>query len=360
MVVLEDTSPNGNIQAVVEQDERVAYFTLYPDDETGEPIKSCWVRNLVPAPARVDVEALHLGRPALMPRGACAHPDGVEPLEPDNLRILWLEEGDGAALIDASLPDDEVLAFIPGFAGVDGFPGYARDSLAEHALAWPLDDERDDVWARIDEAAEYWESWQDTTTWPVLQDRLMDAYERVFGEHERYYAIDGEMWPPRALIRVATDDAWVLLTLGVSIRRQPKVELAPEGADASARVEFAMALERDVDELTLRRAMTYLSAQSSYPWTRYLWLGDGHTTSCDAFPQVGTSPGFPAALLTRTPLGAPAVAMPDYRGPVDLLWLLPITDAERAYAIAEGSPALERRLERAGPTWIHRSERPTL
>ena len=43
MVVLEDTSPNGNIQAVVEQDERVAYFTLYPNEETGEPVKSCTV-----------------------------------------------------------------------------------------------------------------------------------------------------------------------------------------------------------------------------------------------------------------------------------------------------------------------------
>ena len=120
-----------------------------------------------------------------------------------------------------------------------------------------------------------------------------------------------------------------------------------------------MALEPDVDELTLRRAMTYLSVQSSYPWTRYHWLGDGHTSSCDAFPQIGESPGFPATLLTRAPLGAPRVAMPDYRGPVDLLWLVPITEGERAYAIAEGSPALMRRLALNGPYWIHRRARAT-
>lgn len=43
-----EVSPNGNIQAIVEQDDRVAYFYLHgaPDTEFG--VRACWIRNLEP------------------------------------------------------------------------------------------------------------------------------------------------------------------------------------------------------------------------------------------------------------------------------------------------------------------------
>ena len=48
--VLSDISPYGLVQAVVEQDERVIYFYLFGAEHTDFGMRSCWVRNLRPAP----------------------------------------------------------------------------------------------------------------------------------------------------------------------------------------------------------------------------------------------------------------------------------------------------------------------
>jgi len=352
-VLLAETSPNGNIQAIVEQDDRVAYLYLVADDDLGFPMRACWIRNLEPAPTRMDVRALHEGLPPMMPEGACAHPSGAPPLDPRRLRVVWFEEGDGVALVD-ELDDDELLAVIPGLGWANGVPGFARDCVDERPLAWPL---RDEGWLRdrVECALDFWESWQDGDIWPELQDAFVTTYEATFGAHDRYYAIDGGQWPPRALLRIPTDEAWILVTLGVCIRPQPSVSYHSANPRDLQRIELGMAIARDTDDLTLRRAMTYLSSQSGYPWQVYEWLGEGHTCPCDAFPAVGDRPGFPYALLTGAPAGAPTLSVPDYRGDLtNLLWVVPITEAERALAMASGSEVLRHRLGADGPYWIHR------
>ena len=45
IVVLSSISPNGNVEAYVEQDERVVHFYLHGAPDTGFPVKSCWVRK---------------------------------------------------------------------------------------------------------------------------------------------------------------------------------------------------------------------------------------------------------------------------------------------------------------------------
>ena len=45
--------------------------------------------------------------------------------------------------------------------------------------------------------------------------------------------------------------------------------------------------------------------------------------------------------------------LPDFRGDsVTLLWMMPITEEERAFATTNGSPALLERLARAGRGWM--------
>ena len=120
-VILDDLSPHASMEALVEQDAGVAHFYLRPlaDQEAG--IRSCWVRNLVKAPRRLEVELMGQGVPPLMPRAECAHPRGTKPLDPETLEVVWLEAGDGAALLDSG----EVLAYIPPWSGQGGFHGYA-------------------------------------------------------------------------------------------------------------------------------------------------------------------------------------------------------------------------------------------
>src|SRR5687767_6983680 len=152
--VLEKLSPNGNIEAVVEQDDRVAFFYLRGDPEIDVGIRSCWVRNLRPAPAALDTDAASRGVAPMLPRDHCAHPLGAAPLVASRLTIVWFEEGDAAALLDGN----DALAIIPSWSGTNGFEGYARDCTAENPLCWPLraDNALHD---RVRAAREYWASW---------------------------------------------------------------------------------------------------------------------------------------------------------------------------------------------------------
>lgn len=118
-VLLGEISPHNNKQAVVDDDHDVVVFYLVGLQNSGFGMRSCWVRNLKPAPAELDVRAMRDGKPPLLPEPNCIHKDSAPPLIPDQLRIVWFEEGDGAALFEG----DEALAIIPGWSGQNGFHG---------------------------------------------------------------------------------------------------------------------------------------------------------------------------------------------------------------------------------------------
>jgi hypothetical protein len=105
-ILFEEVNPNGNIQALVEVEADVCFFYLHGAPETEFGVKTCWVRNLVPAPASLDRDGMCRGEPPLNPAAHCRHPEGLNPPNKDKLRVVWLPEGNGAALIEG----DQVLA----------------------------------------------------------------------------------------------------------------------------------------------------------------------------------------------------------------------------------------------------------
>ena len=123
--LLEEVNPNGNIQAVVESDADVCYFYLYAAPDTQLGIKSVWVRNHTRAPEALEVERLRSGSPSRNPARHCRHAAGQVPLAPQDLRVVWLPEGNGASLYER----DAILAIIPPWSGTKGFLGYARDNI---------------------------------------------------------------------------------------------------------------------------------------------------------------------------------------------------------------------------------------
>jgi hypothetical protein len=146
-VLLHDVSPHGNLEAVVEQDHRVAHLYLRATENEDFGLKTCWVRNLAAAPDALDVAGMREGMAPMLPKEHCAYPQGQPPLDADRLRLLWLPEGDGVVLLE----DDEMLAIIPGWSGYKGFEGYARDCVGTGPLCWKL--ETDDAWdQRISDA----------------------------------------------------------------------------------------------------------------------------------------------------------------------------------------------------------------
>src|SRR6516225_9688842 len=86
------------------------------------------------APEALEVESLRSGSPSRNPALHCRHAAGRPPPAAQDLRVVWLPEGNGATLYER----DEILAIIPPWSGANEFHGYARDNIGEGPLAWEL------------------------------------------------------------------------------------------------------------------------------------------------------------------------------------------------------------------------------
>ena len=351
--LFEAMSPNGNVVALVKAENDSVHFYLHGRSDTGFGLRSVWVRNLRPAPAGFDEQNIQAGVQPMMPAATCAHPHGAPKPDQLQLRVVWFEEGDAAALLE----NDQVIAAIPAWSGQGGFHGYARDCTAQSPLAWPLR-EATAIYERVARAEEFWRAWEmGSSPWETIQDVFLRAYERAFGKHTRYWAIDGGEWPPKAIAMFETADAVIFLTLGVSIRPMPKVEMTFEDPSPHRRIELGVALDRRlVTDATAHDVVAYMSAQSELPWHSFTWLGHGHTVQCEPCPVGGGGDEkFAAMVLLNEPTGAPKIAMPAYRGdPANLLWMTPITAAEWNVAQEQGSGEVIKRLGARGPVWPHR------
>ena len=334
--LLEDVNPNGNIQAVVESDDDACYFYLFAAPDTQLGVKSVWVRNHTRAPEELEFERLRSGAPPRNPARHCRHAAGQAALAAEDLRVVWLPEGNGAGLYER----DEILAIIPPWSGVKGFLGYARDSIGLGPVAWEL---RPDnvLFKRFDQAQSYWQKWDDEEFWSSVQSSQPAQLEKVFGAHTKYYAIDGGKWPPKAMARFAWKDRAVLVTVGVALRPQPSVEMATETPEQLRRIELGAVLPGNWSEEAVQGFGRYLSGQSNLPWDNYTWLGPGHTLTCDSWQN----PDHTFALLQYEHSGAPRITLDKVLGdPVNVLWFVPISEAERQVAIDQGSEHLASRL----------------
>jgi hypothetical protein len=335
-VLLEEIGPNGNIQAVVEADENVCYFYLFGAQGTDFGMRSVWVRNCSPAPDSLDVPGMRSGAPPKNPRAHCRQLGGQPAPRKEQLRVIWLPEGNGAALYE----DDDLLAIIPPWSGMNGFHGYARDSIGEGPVAWEIGTDNSLI-ARFREAEAYWRKWEDGNPWPALQDVLLSAVEKTIGRHTNYYAIDGGEWPPKAIVRIPRQDSVVLVTIGVSVRPQPAVEMATGHPELLRRIELGVVLPPRWPDDAVKRFASYMSGQSGHPWNQYTWLGPGHTIPCDSwqnrsFAFALLQPNHPAVLT-------PTLA-PQFGDPVNILWFVPVSEAERQTAMDHGSERLAQAL----------------
>ena len=336
--ILEDVSPLGNVQAVVECDGRTCYFYLNGADDIDFGMRSVWVRNLVTAPEELDVAAMRRGDPPLNPRRHCRSPAGSKPPRENELRVVWLPEGNGAALLESN----EIIAAIPPWSGENGFYGYARDAVGDGPVAWELA-AADAFIARIKNAERFTKEWADGDPWPELRDRLVQSISSQLGQHSNYYGIDGGYWPPRAMLRIPRDGSTVFLTAGMCILPQPNADDLEGGG---RRVELGAVLPSSWSNEEVVKFGRYISGQAGLPWSRLTWLGHGHTIPCDSWKN----PKFTSAILVNNHPAIGTVDMGEYHGDrITPLWFLPITAAETERAIAHGSATLLRELE--GTRW---------
>lgn len=333
-VLLEQPNNRSTLFAIVEQDERTAFFYLYPSEETGKrfAMRSCWLRNLQPAPRGRDIDALAEGVAPLLEVTACNHPEGKPPLDPEQLSVIWMPEDDGAIL----LYNEEILSIIPGWSLYLEEPvAYAADCTAPSldGLVLPLPGLADNPLVdKVAASVEFWQQWssENQSPWTAIQQQLLETYEACLGPTQQYFAIDNQQWPPMALARFEKDDVVYFITLGVSIRPMPWVQhLYAEQSGDFRRMELGLALSKsDFSEEEMMQMASGISSVADLPWRSLSWLGEGHTIHSSSVPPPFESFILSAALESGLNINLP----PMYDDKVNLYWASPITQEEREFA----------------------------
>lgn len=334
-MILESPSPVCPLLAFVEQDNRTAYFYIVRTDTKDPATKVCWVRNTSSIEVSESVKSqMQEGQSPVVPRRHVSTNAECVPLDPARLSIVWFEEGDAAAL----LLDDSVLTVIPSWSGKNGFHGYSRDCATECEVCWPLSEDNY-VLNRTKKAENFWKRSGAEDFWKNSQSYFLKQYENQFGKIDKYFSIDGGKWPPKALVSIPVESGTVFLTLGVSTLCQPAVELATDEPENFRRFELGFFASNDLDPVFIEQMLSYISGQTSLPWSNQTWLGNGHTLGCWALEALENTQ-LTAVLLSKELGPSNPVDLSVEGDPVNLLWMIPISDQERKYSISNGSKAL--------------------
>jgi hypothetical protein len=352
VVLLDSVSPYGSRRVVVEYDG--SSTSAYLHDKAGA-IAATWIANHLPAPDSVDVASLRAGRAPEMPAAHTKFPAGSPVLDPQDLRAVWLEEGDGVAVLHRGDP----LAVLPGWSDLTkGMPGYSRDVIGQTPFAWSLDDAMEGLGPRLVQAEQFWRWRASKEAWASFQQAMLGHLLSRLGPGGGYWDVSGGKQPmvgvsdrPPLPRRPFT----VLSTLGMSCQRMPAVELTGEGATGRARIELALATT--MPSAQAARIFLWLA---QYPWREVTWLGAGHSIpwyhDAATFPLGG---GNEAVLLLDDPARLPGPDAPRLDGfmagdePVRWLWAVPITERERRFAAERGSASLVNQLAAQRRSWVY-------
>ncbi|QKG26040.1 suppressor of fused domain protein [Actinomadura verrucosospora] len=362
-VVHAEASPYGSRRLVVESDGDVT--AAYLRDARDSVIGAVWVANHREAPSSLDRPRLEAGGAPLLPESHVAHPRGREALDVSALEVVWFEEGDGVAVLEAGDP----LFVIPGWSDMGrGIPGYARDAKEQSPFAFPMEEEIAEFGPRIERAREHWKMCRADGSWADFQQSVLGHLLQRLGPGGHYWHDVGRQLAGRnastsptvgVTERPARGDRefTVLSSVGMSRQRMPTVELYEDDVAPYARIELAVA-----STLPSQRAGSIFPWLAQYPWRSVTWFAPGDVVKwyheSRTFPLGSGDSAWEGVLLLDDPTRlagpeAPALTGLTVQGdPVRWLWLVPITGEEHRYAKSEGSDALIRRLAQQGRSWV--------
>jgi hypothetical protein len=350
-ILLEDESPYASRRVVVESDGTTT--AAYMHSATAA-IAATWVANHVPAPEATDMARLSAGEAPVMPAAHTKHPGGRPALERGALRAVWLEEGDGVAILEHA----GLLAVLPGWSDMSrGLPGYCRDVIGQTPFGWSLDDAMEGLGPRAEQAEEFWRWRADASAWARFQQAVLGHLLGKLGPGTRYWDVGGSKQPPVGVTeRPPTGQRpfTVLSTVGMSCQRMPVIEQMGEQAAQGARIELAMATT--MSSTAAARIFLWLG---QYPWREMTWLGDGHCLAWyhepSTFPLGG---GHSAVLLMDRPGSLLGPDVPDLSGfsirgePVRWLWVVPVSERDRQLAAERGPASLVTQLAAQRRRWV--------
>ena len=324
--ILFEVSPYQNVNAIVQHDGRAVYFYLSGNDSFGT--KACWIRNLIEAPYVISQQDLDAGLPPLMPRTHCRQTAGLPLPDPEKLEVVWFEEGNGAALFESS----ELIAVIPPWSGVDGFHGYSIECVAESPIAWPML-ENPAMRKRIERAKEFWQlcASEDHHPFATLQPKLLEVYRACYHDKEQYFTLDGGQFPPRGAVLYRSSRETTLISVGMSFRPQPNVEMSVEHPRELRRIELAISLPSHISETLLVPVLEEFSGLVAWPWNGYTWFGQGHSCEMHSLKAIYGESTWVVKLTGDKEIEPAFLRMPAFRDdPINVLWLSPSSEKENA------------------------------
>jgi Suppressor of fused protein (SUFU) len=362
-IVHAEASPYGSRRLVIESDGEVT--SAYLRDARDSVIGAVWVANHRKAPSSLDRPRLEAGGAPLLPESHVAHPQGREAVDASALEVVWFEEGDGAAVLEAGDP----LFVIPGWSDMGrGIPGYARDATRKSPFAFPMEEEIAEFGPRIERAREHWKMCRADGSWAEFQQSVLGHLLQRLGPGGHYWhdvgrQLAGGKAGTSPTVGVTerpargNRDFTVLSSVGMSRQRMPTIELYEDDVTPYARIELAVA-----STLPSQRAGSIFPWLAQYPWRSVTWFAPGDVVKwyheARTFPLGSGDNTWEGVLLLEDPSRlagpeAPALTGLTVQGdPVRWLWLVPITGEEHRYAKSEGSDALIRRLAQQGRSWV--------
>ena len=321
VILLESQSPSCNIQAFVEESDTCCYFYLWFHAGWEKAfIKSCWICNVTKAPESIDKKAMEEGMAPAMPKQYINHDINGIHLNKEELSIVWFEEGDAAALLEG----DRLLSVIPGWGGYNNFYGYSRYAVGTAPYAWELTQAYEVLQDRVEKSRKFWD-YIDGEYWEGIQQIHMQTLEAFFGNYEKYFAIDGGNFPPKALVIGKKDNICYGITMGVSLLPMPLIEQYYHDKPSDfRRIEIGFASLEEHQDVCMKM-YSFISGISSLPWREISFLGHGHTIPCSVID------GFCAVWLLDSRLlqqiNAPIYE--DFMGDkINLLWVVPLKENE--------------------------------
>jgi Suppressor of fused protein (SUFU) len=350
-ILLDSENPYASRRVVVESDGVTT--AAYLHGKTA-PVAATWIANHLPAPETADLSRLQAGEAPVMPAAHTKHPEGRPQLEPRALSAVWLEEGDGVAILE----DGDLLAVLPGWSDMSkSMPGYCRDVIGQTPFGWSLEDAMEGLGSRAAQAAAFWRWRADASSWAAFQQAVLGHLLARLGPGARYWDVAGGRQPlvgvserPPTPRRPYT----VLSTVGMSCQRMPVIEQMGDVARTAARIELATATTMPSPDAA--RIFLWLA---QLPWREVTWLGSGHCVRWyhepATFPLGGGNAGV---LLLAEPGDLLGPDVPELSGfsfggePVRWLWIIPISERERLLAAERGAGSLVTQLAAQGRSWV--------
>jgi hypothetical protein len=349
--LLESESPYGSRRVVVEFDGTTT--AAYMHDQASA-LAATWLANHRPAPAATDLARLSTGQAPEMPAEHSRHPRGRPMLDPQSLRAVWLEEGDGVAIFENS----ELLAVLPGWSDMSkGMPGYSRDVIGQTPFSWSLEEAIEGLGPRVAAAEDFWRWRADPAGWTSFQQAELGHLLARLGPGAKYWDVSGGRQPTVGVSErppTSRRPYTVLSTVGMCCQRMPGIEQT--GPDAAGRARIELALATTMPGPRAARIFLWLA---QFPWREVTWFSAGRTLAW--YHETATFPlggGNEAVLFLDKPGALLGPEVPDLSGfsvsgePVRWLWIIPVSGRERLLAADRGPASLVTQLAAQRRSWV--------